>query len=151
MHHCHIEITERQIDPSAWEDWLEAHEQDGATVTFVGKVRQDEKTFIKSLFLEHYPVMTETVLEKIAQKAIVRFQLTRVVLIHRVGQINLNERIVFVGVSAPHRTAAFEGTQFIMDLLKNEAPFWKKEQTLTHEHWVEPKKTDELQLKKWHL
>lgn len=145
----HIEVSEQAIDLNTWQTWLETDAQDGAVATFIGKVRQDESN-LQALVLEHYPIMTEQSLQAIAQTAQERFLLNRIVLIHRVGSILLNERIVFVGVSAAHRNAAFDGIQFIMDLLKNKAPFWKKEQTSVSTKWVEAKKTDQEQLKKWH-
>ena len=69
--------------------------------------------------------------------------------IHRVGEINANEQIVFVGVSSAHRADSFAAAEFIMDILKNEAPFWKKERTIDGDSWVEAKKTDVDALKKW--
>lgn len=148
----HIEVSEKVIDLNFWQNWLEESEQDGAVATFVGKVRQDkqqDESSIQALVLEHYPIMTEQSLLQIAKIAQKRFNLNRIALVHRVGTIYPNERIVFVGVSAPHRNAAFDGVQFIMDLLKNKAPFWKKEQTESTEKWILAKKTDQDQLKKW--
>lgn len=130
-------------------DWLSQSPEDGAIVTFTGKVRTLElKT--TSLFLEHYQGMTESVLYKIIDQARARWNLNRVLVVHRVGEIMANENIVYVGVSGAHRKDAFEAAEFIMDILKTEAPFWKKEKTESNNNWVEAKKTDKDALKKWY-
>ncbi len=116
----------------------------GAIVTFTGIVRELELSDDKldALFLEHYPGMTEKALEGIANKARDRWSLGNIVISHRVGRLNLNENIVFVGVGSAHRVNAFEAAQFIMDYLKKEAPFWKKEISSAGETWVEQKQSD---------
>ncbi|MWP47213.1 molybdopterin synthase catalytic subunit MoaE [Gilliamella sp. Pas-s27] len=144
-----IKVSEQSIDINKLNDWLSQLPQDGAVVTFVGKVRSIENQTI-NLFLEHYAGMTEKVLAKIADQARERWQLSRIAIIHRIGEINTNEQIVFVGVSSAHRSDAFAAAEFIMDILKSEAPFWKKEQTIQGERWVEAKKTDKEALKKWY-
>ncbi|OCG22296.1 MULTISPECIES: molybdopterin synthase catalytic subunit MoaE [unclassified Gilliamella] len=144
-----IKISKEPINVNKLNDWLSQLPQDGAVVSFMGKVRSNEKQTI-SLFLEHYAGMTEKVLANIVIRARERWQLSRVVLIHRVGEINANEQIVFVGVSSAHRSDAFAATEFIMDILKSEAPFWKKERTSQGENWVQAKKTDKEALKKWY-
>ena len=143
-----IKVNEESIDNNQLINWLSALPQDGAIVTFMGKVRcSGEQTL--SLYLEHYAEMTEKVLANIIANARKRWQLSRVVVIHRVGEINTNEQIVFVGVSSAHRADSFAAAEFIMDILKNEAPFWKKERTIDGDSWVEAKKTDVDALKKW--
>jgi molybdopterin synthase catalytic subunit len=144
-----IKVSEQPIDVNKLNDWLSQLPQDGAIVTFMGKVRSIEKQTI-SLFLEHYASMTEKVLANITDQARERWQLSRIVIIHRIGEINANEQIVFVGVSSAHRSDAFAAAEFIMDILKSEAPFWKKERTMQGERWVEAKKTDKEALKKWY-
>jgi len=116
----------------------------GAIVTFTGIVRELEvaDTRLNALFLEHYPGMTEKALEKIATQARERWELGNIVICHRVGRLNLNENIVFVGVGSAHRVNAFEAAQFIMDYLKKDAPFWKKEISSDGEQWVEQKASD---------
>lgn len=116
----------------------------GAIVTFTGIVRELDMadSHLASLFLEHYPGMTEKALESIADKARERWPLGNIVICHRVGELALNENIVFVGVGSAHRVAAFEAAQFIMDYLKKEAPFWKKERSTAGESWVEQKQSD---------
>ena len=144
-----IEVNQSYIDINSLITWLYELPQDGAVVTFIGKVRSLEKQVI-SLTLEHYPQMTEKVLRNIIHQARDRWSINRVALVHRVGKINANESIVFVGVSSAHRSDAFAATEFIMDVLKNEAPFWKKEQTGNDENWVEAKQSDVNALKKWY-
>ncbi|SCC12075.1 molybdopterin synthase catalytic subunit [Gilliamella bombicola] len=144
-----IKVSQEPIDVNKLTDWLSQLPQDGAIVTFMGKVRSIEKYTI-SLFLEHYAGMTEKVLVNIIAQARERWQLSRVAIIHRVGKINVNEQIVFVGVSSAHRADSFAATEFIMDILKNEAPFWKKERTTDGDIWVDAKKSDADALKKWY-
>ena len=144
-----IEINQSAIDINSLIKWLYESPQDGAVVTFMGKVRSLENQVI-CLTLEHYPQMTEKVLSNIIHQARDRWSINRVALVHRVGKINVNESIVFVGVSSAHRSDAFAATEFIMDVLKNEAPFWKKEQTGNGENWVEAKQSDVNALKKWY-
>ena len=144
-----IEINQSAIDINSLIKWLYDSPQDGAVVTFMGKVRSLENQVI-CLTLEHYPQMTEKVFSNIIHQARDRWSINRVALVHRVGKINVNESIVFVGVSSAHRSDAFAATEFIMDVLKNEAPFWKKEQTGNGENWVEAKQSDVNALKKWY-
>lgn len=144
-----IKINQSAIDINSLITWLYELPQDGAVVTFMGKVRSLEHQVI-SLTLEYYPQMTEKVLSNIIHQARERWSISRVALVHRVGKINANESIVFVGISSAHRGDAFAATEFIMDVLKNTAPFWKKEQTASGENWVEAKQSDENALKKWY-
>lgn len=127
----------------------------GAVVTFTGLVRDvvDSTKTIAALELEHYPKMTAKYLEKLAQEANNRWDLGAITIVHRVGKILLDEQIVFVGVTSAHRREAFEACWFLMDKLKTEAPFWKKEITNNEgditEHWVEAKSSDQDAVKKW--
>ncbi|MDI3324922.1 molybdopterin synthase catalytic subunit MoaE [Pontibacterium granulatum] len=116
----------------------------GAIVTFTGIVREMEEVddHLKALYLEHYPGMTEKALEKIADQARERWDLGNIIIVHRVGELPLNANIVFVGVGSAHRDNAFLAARFIMDYLKRDAPFWKKEITGEGEQWVEQKSTD---------
>ena len=123
---------------------------DGAVVFFVGRVRDlNEGDSVFKMTLEHYPGMTEKSLEAIVEQAKARWALNRVRIIHRVGELHPADQIVFVGVSSPHRQAAFEGAQFIMDFLKTQAPFWKKEATSVGDRWVEAKSTDDEKARSW--
>ena len=124
-------------------------------VTFTGRVREfSEQPDVTGLFLEHYPGMTENVLNNIAEQAKLRWPLDGIRIIHRVGELFAKDQIVLVGVSSAHRIAAYEASQYIMDILKTEAPFWKKETTKTEqgeagERWVDAKTSDSKQAADW--
>ena len=122
----------------------------GAVVCFVGLVRDLADEPLEAMELEHYPGMTEKALETIARDAAERWPLEDTLIIHRVGRLKAQEQIVLVGVSSGHRQAAFEACQFIMDFLKNRAPFWKKEITASGARWVAAKASDRQALERWH-
>lgn len=129
---------------------IAADHQDGAVVTFVGKVRDfNEGNQISDLTLEHYPGMTEKVLEQIATEARGRWPLNHLTIIHRVGTMHLGEQIVFIGVSSAHRKAAFAACEFLIDFLKTKAPFWKLESSDKGQGWVEARDADEQAAKAW--
>ncbi len=121
----------------------------GAIVTFTGLVRDTTDSNDTTLFLEHYPAMTEKVLTDIIQQATERWDIINTRIIHRIGHLRSTEQIVFVGVNSAHRADAFAACEFIMDFLKADAPFWKKEITREHEHWVEAKASDNEAKKRW--
>lgn len=123
----------------------------GAVVSFVGQVRDiNEGDDITSLTLEHYPGMTEKALEAIADQAKTRWDVAEVLIIHRVGQLSPSDQIVLVAVSSAHRGEAFKACEFVMDYLKTEVPFWKKEAMTSGEtRWVEAKHTDEDAKYRW--
>lgn len=124
--------------------------EDGAVVTFSGRVRNKNLGLnVKGLTLEHYPGMTEKSLEKIIDTALSRWSIGRVCVIHRIGQLFLGEQIVFVGVTSKHRQDAFSAAEFIMDFLKVEAPFWKKELTDEGEKWLDARTIDTNKAKEW--
>ncbi|MEJ2066052.1 MAG: molybdopterin synthase catalytic subunit MoaE, partial [Reinekea sp.] len=117
---------------------------------FVGRVRDlNDNDNVYAMTLEHYPGMTEKSLHAIAEQARQRWPLNRIRIIHRVGRMLPADQIVFVAASSPHRQAAFAGVQFIMDYLKTQAPFWKKEETPGGSRWVEAKESDEEKAKQW--
>ena len=123
---------------------------DGAVVTFTGRVRnKNEGLDVSGLYLEHYPGMTEKSLEKIIATANERWEIGRVRVIHRIGQLNIGDQIVFVGVTSMHRQDAFAAAEFIMDYLKIQAPFWKKELTEQGEKWLDARKTDTDKAQTW--
>ncbi|MDP7593086.1 MAG: molybdopterin synthase catalytic subunit MoaE [Litorilituus sp.] len=123
---------------------------DGAVVTFTGRVRNNnEGKEVTSLTLEHYPGMTEKSLAKIITEAKERWCIGRVKVIHRVGELFLGDQIVFVGVTSKHRQDAFAANEFIMDYLKVQAPFWKKEASKEGVNWLEAKTSDENKAAKW--
>ncbi|MGC5704316.1 molybdopterin synthase catalytic subunit MoaE [Pseudomonas sp. NFXW11] len=122
----------------------------GAVVTFVGYVRDlNLGQAVQSLYLEHYPGMTEASLQRIVEQARARWPLQRVRLVHRVGLLPVGEPIVFVGVASAHRQAAFEACAFIMDYLKTRAPFWKREATPAGERWVDGRESDQQAAQRW--
>lgn len=124
--------------------------EDGAVVFFVGRVRDlNDGDSVSCLELEHYPGMTEKSLQKIALEAGERWPLSRIRIVHRVGELRPAEQIVFVGVSSPHRQAAFDGAAFLMDYLKTEAPFWKKETTLEGSRWLDARESDGQLKSRW--
>ena len=122
----------------------------GAVVTFVGTVRDiNEGASVAELELEHYPGMTEKALEDIVARAGERFSLVDALVVHRVGPMRPQEQIVLVVTLSAHRGEAFAACEFIMDYLKSEAPFWKKEQTPDGARWVDARSSDEAALKRW--
>jgi len=146
-----ISIQEQDFNLNDEVALLEAdNHEDGAVVTFSGRVRNKNLGLnVKGLYLEHYPGMTEKSLEKIIEDAKQRWQLGRISVIHRIGQLYLGEQIVFVGVTSKHRQDAFAATEFIMDFLKVKAPFWKKELTEEGENWLEARVIDENKAQQW--
>lgn len=122
----------------------------GAVVTFVGAVRDmNEGASVAEMELEHYPGMTEQSLQKIVEEACTRWPLAGALVIHRVGPLKPMEQIVLVAVSSAHRGEAFAACEFIIDYLKTDAPFWKKEQTPEGARWVDARVTDEAAMAKW--
>ena len=122
----------------------------GAIVTFTGLVRDNNADGnILGIELEHYPGMTEQALTNLVQEAITRFSLTSAGAVHRVGRLYNDEQIVWVGTAAPHRAAAFEGANFLMDMLKQSVPLWKKEFTRDDSRWVEVKASDDKAALAW--
>lgn len=122
----------------------------GAVVSFLGQVRDvNEGDQVSQLTLEHYPGMTEKSLDAIITQAKARWNIMDVLVIHRVGTLQPCEQIVLVAVSGGHRAEAFAACEFVMDYLKTEAPFWKKEATPSGEHWVEAKSSDDDARERW--
>lgn len=137
-------VSEADFDPATeYARLRDSGAGTGAIATFTGLVRDSgDLTGVTGLYLEHYPGMTEQVIEDLIRQARERWNLRTVRVIHRVGTLNLTDQIVFVGVASAHREDAFAACQFLMDILKTSAPFWKKELTEEGEHWVEQKETD---------
>ncbi len=121
----------------------------GAVVTFVGRVRDLVDKNILGLYIEHYEGMTQSALATIQQEAVNRFGIYASTIIHRVGSIKSGEQIVFVGASSMHREDAFAAVEFMMDYLKTQAPFWKKEITSQGDYWVEAKEKDQKLFERW--
>jgi molybdopterin synthase catalytic subunit len=124
--------------------------QVGAVVTFVGTVRDiNDGSSVAEMELEHYPGMTEKALEDIVAQAKVRWDICDALVIHRVGPLLPKDQIVLVAVTSAHRGEAFDACEFIIDYLKTQAPFWKKEQTPQGARWVDARVTDDEALSKW--
>ena len=122
----------------------------GAVVTFTGVCRGEENGMpIAALTLEHYPGMAEAEIERHVAEAVKRWPLTGATVIHRYGRIAPGEDIVMVVTASSHRQAAFAAAEFLMDYLKTQAPFWKKEQTGEGAKWVEAKETDDKAAQRW--
>ncbi|WP_068545968.1 molybdopterin synthase catalytic subunit MoaE [Thalassotalea crassostreae] len=146
-----IKVQLEDFDFAKEVDTLEKENiSDGALVTFVGRVRnQNDGCQVEHLHLEHYAGMTEKCLTKITEQAREKWQLGNISVIHRFGTLTLGEKIVFVGVTSKHRQDAFQAAEFIMDYLKVQAPFWKKELTEHGERWVSAKEKDNKEASKW--
>ena len=128
------------------------NDQTGAIVNFVGIVRGfDEKTneTINSMTLEYYPGMTELEIENIIKESLIKWEISAVTVIHRVGKLMPSDQIVYVGVSSKHRQNAFDSCNFIMDWLKTKAPFWKIEENNNKRKWVAFNSSDADAIKKW--
>lgn len=122
----------------------------GAVVAFIGTVRDmNDGSGVSEMELEHYPGMTEKALDEILVQARARWQLLDVLVIHRIGPLKPMDQIVLVAVTSAHRGEAFAACEFVMDYLKTQAPFWKKEHTAQGARWVDARTTDEQALTKW--
>jgi molybdopterin synthase catalytic subunit len=122
----------------------------GAVASFMGCVRDlNEGDSVGLMYLEHYPGMTEKSLEKIAADATARWNVFDTLIIHRVGELAPLDQIVLVAVTSAHRGEAFAACEFIMDFLKTQAPFWKREATPQGERWVDARVSDEAAAARW--
>lgn len=122
----------------------------GAVAAFIGQVRDlNEGSEVSGMTLEHYPGMTEKALEGIVERAKGRWDIFDALVIHRIGTLKPLDQIVLVVVTGAHRGEAFAACEFIMDYLKTEAPFWKKEQTDAGERWVEARASDDDAKQRW--
>ncbi len=119
----------------------------GAVASFTGNVRADDG--VEAMTLEHYPGMTEKALTMLAEQATARWPLCGVTVLHRVGTLRAGDRIVFVGTASDHRAAALEACAFLIDRLKTDAPFWKKEHRRDGDSWVEARATDDAAARSW--
>jgi len=122
----------------------------GAVVSFVGTVRDlNEGASVAEMELEHYAGMTEQSIQTIIEQARQRWPIYGALVIHRVGPLKPLDQIVLVAVTSAHRGEAFAACEYIIDYLKTEAPFWKKEQTPDGARWVDARVSDDVALKKW--
>jgi len=124
---------------------------DGAVVSFVGLARPNNSagSTVTGLHLDFYPGMTEASLEAIAADALARFAVSAVHIVHRCGAIAPGEAIVFAAAASPHRRAAFEAADYLMDRLKTDAMFWKREDGVDGSRWIEPTEADRVDRARW--
>lgn len=126
----------------------------GAVCSFIGTVRDrtaGQSGVISSMELEHYPGMTEQSIEAMIDEAMRRFDILGARVIHRVGLLQPLDQIVLVAVTSAHRGESFQACEFLMDYLKTQAPFWKKEQTPDGARWVDARVSDDAALTKWNI
>jgi len=122
----------------------------GAVCSFIGTVRdRNDGSDVSTLELEHYPGMTEKAIEAMLDEAQRRFAIFASRVVHRIGVLQPLDQIVLVAVSASHRGESFQACEFIMDYLKTQAPFWKKEQTPEGARWVDARVADDAALQRW--
>jgi len=138
-----VSVQKEDFDLGAEVKAISANPKIGAVATFTGLVRDVAMT------LEHYPGMTERAIAQIVEQARSRWQVMDCTVIHRYGKLRPNDQIVLVAVASAHRGDAFAACEFIMDYLKTQAPFWKKEQGVDGARWVEAKATDDKAAERW--
>lgn len=146
-----VRVQTEDFDTGAETDALHAaNPRVGAVASFVGAVRdQNDEQGVRTLTLEHYAGMTEKAICAIVDEAAERWSVYGCTVIHRVGTLEPTQKIVFVGVASAHRGDAFAACEFIMDYLKTQAPFWKKEMTGSGERWVESRESDTHAAARW--
>lgn len=146
-----ISIQHENFDASAEIARLRAGDaRVGAVCCFIGTVRdRSSSASVQAMELEHYPGMTEKAIATMVVEAKRRFDLYGVRVIHRVGPLLPEDQIVLVAVTSAHRGESFQACEFLMDYLKTQAPFWKKEQTPEGRHWVDARESDDVALRRW--
>ena len=141
-----VHVSPDPIDIAA-EMTLAERPEAGAVASFCGLVRADDG--VDCLKLEHYPGATEAALERIADHALTRWSLQAATIVHRVGPMRPGERIVFVAAAAPHRRDALDACAYLIDRLKTDAPFWKRETRDGQASWVEARESDTAAAERW--
>jgi molybdopterin synthase catalytic subunit len=146
-----VAIQVGDFDLTAEVDALRRHDRRvGAVCAFVGTVRdRNDGSQVSAMELEHYPGMTEKAIEAMIDEAHRRFDIYAVRVIHRVGLLQPLDQIVMVAVTSAHRGECFQACEFLMDYLKTQAPFWKKEQTPEGARWVDARVGDDAALARW--
>ena len=145
-------LDEQTFDPAAeLAELIASAAGDGAVVSFVGIARPRTETgeAVQQIVLEHHPRLTIQSLRQIAGEAGSRLQVSHVRVVHRCGAMEHGEPIVFAGAASPHRRAAFEATDYLMDRLKTEAVFWKREDRASGSSWIEPTEADYADRRRW--
>ncbi|PKP90964.1 MAG: molybdopterin synthase catalytic subunit [Alphaproteobacteria bacterium HGW-Alphaproteobacteria-16] len=141
-----VSVDTAPIDIAAEVAGVEEHRA-GAVATFTGIVRADDG--VTCMELEHYPGMTEAALCDLAEQAMTRWSLIAAVIVHRVGPMEPGDRVVFIATAATHRHAALEACAYLIDRLKTDAPFWKREHRGEVKNWVDARETDESAAARW--
>ena len=145
-----IKVQEEDFDVNLEIKKITSHNKNiGGVGSFIGIVRGNDDENLKSMTLEHYPIMTEKMLEKINSKAKKRWKLIDSLIIHRYGKLYPGDQIVLVATFSQHRKDALESCEFLIDWLKTKAPFWKLEETSIGKNWVKEKNSDLDAAKKW--
>ena len=146
-----VSIQTEDFNLAAEVDALKSNDKRiGAVCTFTGTVRdRNDGLSVSSMELEHYPGMTEKAIEAMIDEALQRFDIFGARVVHRIGLLQPLDQVVMVAVTSAHRGESFKACEFLMDYLKTQAPFWKKEQTATGARWVDARVTDDAALAKW--
>ena len=146
-----VSIQEADFDVAAEIAALRAGDAGvGAVCSFIGTVRdRNDGSAVSAMELEHYPGMTERAIEAMIDEAMRRFDIRAARVIHRVGPLRVQDQIVLVAVTSAHRGQSFQACEFLMDYLKTQAPFWKKESTPQGERWVDARVADDAALARW--
>lgn len=149
--HNNISILSVSFDPELHlKSFRERMRESGAVVSFTGCVRSAAKDGdVETLFLQHYPGFTEETIDTYVADAVTRWDLEGIEIIHRVGELRPTEPIVFVATASKHRRDAFEAADYLMDMLKSRAPFWKKEIRGGKSVWIEPRDQDYSDADRW--
>ena len=145
-----MHVTDKAIDPGDLATRFYSHNPDAAVATFVGFVRDfNDEGQVDSLYLECYVAMATRVLNDLGNRAQQRFRLRAWQIVHRYGEMETADPIVFVATSADHRGEAFAACEFVMDALKTDAPFWKREHSGDEGQWVTVKDVDKDRRERW--
>jgi len=142
-----IRVVVQQSPIDIMAEMVRVEGEAGAVATFTGLVRADDG--VETLELEHYPGATEAALTKVAEGACIRWGLSAATIVHRVGPMHPGERIVFVAAASAHRGASLEACAYLIDRLKTDAPFWKRETRGAEASWVEARDADEAAAARW--
>jgi molybdopterin synthase catalytic subunit len=145
-------ITGQEFDPrSEFAEFLAGLDGPGAVVSFVGLARATSTRgeVVERLFLDHHPTLTARSVREIADSARERFAVSAIRIVHRYGEVPAGDAIVFVAAASSHRRAAFEAADYLMDRLKTDAVFWKREDTGAGSTWIEPTEADRADAKRW--
>ena len=145
-------LAASRLDPNEeFARFLERLADEGGVVSFVGRARATTRNGagVERLFLDHHPRLTAPSLREIGEAAMARFEISEATIVHRCGEVRPGEAIVFVAAASAHRRAAFEAADYLMDRLKTEALFWKREDAVDGSRWIEPTDADHAERARW--